>query len=115
MKRLFLVVLGLVMTISIVTNITTQYNTLAEAKKMNLKTSQEIARLTEENKVLKQKIEYATSSAFIEQEAHDKLGMGRENDVWLKLKPEENIDLFPKTNEIEEVPKIRQWIRLFTQ
>lgn len=115
MKRLFLVVLGLVMTISIITNIKTQYDTLSEAKKINLKTSKEIARLIEENKILKQKIEYATSSAFIEQEAHDKLGMGRENDVWLKLKPEENIDLFPKTNEIEEVPKIRQWIRLFTQ
>ena len=96
-------------------NIRTQYSTLKEAQKINLKNEKEIMRLTEENQILRQKIEYATSSAFIEQNAREYLGMGRENDIWLKLKDEEDIDLFPKINEIEEVPKIRQWIRLFTQ
>lgn len=115
MKRFLLIIVGLVIIGSIVSNITTQYGTLQEAKRQNLKMEQEIAKLSQDNKILNQRIEYATSSAFIDQEAHDKLGMGKENDVWLKLKPEENIDLFPKVNEIEEVPKIRQWIRLFTQ
>lgn len=115
MKRILLIIVGLVIIGSIVGNISTQYATLKEARKQNWKIEKEILKLTEENKVLEKKIEYSTSSAFIDQEAHDKLGLGRENDVWLKLKPEENIDLFPKVNEVEETPKIRQWIRLFTQ
>jgi cell division protein FtsB len=115
MKKILLIVLGLIITGSIINNIITQFGTLKEAKRQNLKMEQEITSLLQENQILNQRIEYATSSAFIDQEAHDKLGMGRENDVWLKLKPEEDIDLFPKLNEAEEIPKIRQWIRLFTQ
>ena len=115
MKRFLLIILGLVIIGSIINNIKTQYGTLKEAKSLNLKTEREIARLTQENQILNQKIEYATSSAFIDQEAHENFGMGRENDVWLKLDKEENIDLFPKVNQVEEIPKIRQWIKLFTQ
>jgi cell division protein FtsB len=115
MKRFFLLILGLIITGSIINNIKTQYNTLKEAKNLNFKTEKEIGKLTQENQILNQKIEYATSSAFIDQEAHEYLGMGRENDVWLKLNEEENLDLFPKVNQAEEIPKIRQWIELFTQ
>jgi len=114
MRKILLIVLGLVIIGSIISNIRTQYGTLQEAKRQNLKMEKEIAKLTQDNEILNQRIEYATSSAFIDQEAHDKLGMGNENDVWLKLKPEENIDLFPKVKEIEEISKIRQWIALFT-
>ena len=115
MKRFLLIVLGLILTGSIINNIKTQYITLNEAKNLNLKTEKEIIKLKQENQILNQKIEYATSSAFIDQEAHENLGMGKENDVWLKLNEEENIDLFPKTNQVEEIPKIRQWLGLFTQ
>jgi len=115
MKRFLLIILGIALIGSIVNNIKTQYITLKEAKNLNLKTGKEIAKLIEENKILNQKIEYATSSAFIEQKAHENFGMGKENDIWLKLNEEENIDLFPKTNQVEEIPKISQWIRLFTQ
>lgn len=100
---------------SIINNIGTQYMTLEEAKKQNLKTEKEISILVYQNQILNQKIEYATSSAFIDQEAHELLAMGRENDVWLKLNKEENLDLFPKVNEVNEIPKIKQWIRLFTR
>ncbi|MDD4026586.1 MAG: septum formation initiator family protein [Candidatus Shapirobacteria bacterium] len=115
MKKFFLILLGLVITGSIISNITTQFGTLKEAKKQNIKIEKEINNLSQKNQILKQKIEYATSSAFIDQQAHEKFGMGRENDVWLKLNKEENLDLFPKTNENKEIPKIRQWIKLFTQ
>ena len=115
MKKFFLILLGIVITGSIISNIITQFGTLKEARKQNLKVEQEITKLEKENQVLKQKIEYATSSAFVDQQAHEEFGMGRENDVWLKLKEEENLDLFPKVNEKEEIPKIRQWIGLFTQ
>ncbi|MDD2483237.1 MAG: septum formation initiator family protein [Candidatus Shapirobacteria bacterium] len=115
MKRFFLIILGLILTGSIINNIKTQYSTLKEARSLNYKTEKEIAKLIQENQILNKKIEYATSSAFIDQEAHENFGMGKENDVWLKLNEEENIDLFPKVNQVEEIPKISQWIRLFTQ
>jgi cell division protein FtsB len=115
MKKFFLIILGLIIAVSIINNIKTQYSTLKEAKKQNLKIEEEIESLKQGNQILAKKIGYATSSAFIDQEAHDKLGMGKENDVWLILKEEEKIDLFPKTNETEEKPKIKQWIKLFTQ
>ena len=115
MRRFFLIILGLVIAASIINNIRTQYGTLREAQRQNLKIEKEMAKLSQENQILNQKIEYATSSAFIEQEAHESLGMGSENDVWLKLNEEENLDLFPKVNEIEEIQKIRQWLGLFTQ
>jgi len=115
MKKIFFFILGLIITGSIINNVKTQYNTLKEAKKLNSKTEQEILKLREENYILNQKIEYATSSAFIDQEIRNSLGLGKENDVWLKLKPEENIELFPEINQTEEISKINQWIRLFTQ
>lgn len=115
MRRFVLVILGLVIAVSIVNNIKTQYGTLRDAEKQNLKIEKEIAKLKQENQILNQKIEYATSSAFIDQEAHDKLGMGGDNDVWLKLNKEENLDLFPKVNQVEEIPKIKQWTGLFTR
>lgn len=115
MKRFFLIIFGLIVTGSIVLNIKTQYGTLEEAKKQNIKMEGEIAALNQENQILEQKIAYATSSAYLEQEAHDKLGLGNENDVWLKLTQEQNLDLYPKMNEEVKIPKIRQWINLFTQ
>ncbi len=115
MKRILIIILGIFITGSIINNVKTQYTTLGEAQKQNLKIENKIVRITENNKVLKQKIEYATSSAFIEQEAHDKLGLGTRNDVLLILKKEEDIELFPEVNESVEIPNIKQWINLFTQ
>ena len=115
MKRILLILLGIVIGVSIVGNIRTQYGTLKEALEQNQKTKLEVDKIRQENLILKQKIEYATGSAFLEEEVRDKLALGRENDVWLKLKPEEDLDLFPKAKEVQEVPKIRQWIDLFTQ
>ena len=115
MKRFFLIAFGLVISLSIMLNIKTQYSTLREAEKQNIKIEKEITKLNQENQILSQKVEFATSSAFLEQEAHDKLALGRENDVWLDLSEEENIDLFPKAKETEEIPKIKQWINLFTR
>lgn len=115
MKRCFLIALGLFVGGSILNNIKTQYSTLKEAEKQNLITEMGVAKLKQENQVLKQKIEYSTSSAFVEEETRDKLAMGKENEVWLKLRPDERLDLYPKINETKEVSKIRQWINLFTQ
>ena len=115
MKKFFLIIFGLIISGSIIVNIKTQYSTLKEAEKQNLKIEKEISKLNQENQILNQKVEYATSSAFLEQEARDKLALGNESDTWLKLGEEKNIDLFPKINETKKIAKIKQWISLFTR
>jgi hypothetical protein len=115
MKKFFLIFFGLVISGSIIGNIKTQYSTLKEAEKQNLKIEKEIFKLNQKNQILNQKVEYATSSAFLEQEAHDKLALGNESDVWLDLGEEKNINLFPKVNETKKIAKIKQWISLFTR
>ena len=115
MKKKFLIVSGLIISISIIGNIKTQYITLKDAEKQNLKIEREISKLNQENHILNQKVEYATSSAFLEQEARDKLALGNENDVWLNLGEEKKIELFPKINETKKIVKIKQWISLFTR
>ncbi|MFA6184727.1 MAG: septum formation initiator family protein [Candidatus Shapirobacteria bacterium] len=115
MKKIFLIFLGLVISGSIIGNIKTQYSTLKEAEKQNLKIEKEISKFNQENQILNQKVEYATSSAFLEQEARDKLALGNESDVWLDLGEEKNINLFPKVNETKKIAKIKQWISLFTR
>jgi len=115
MKRFFLITLGLIISVSIIGNIKTQYSTLKEAEKQNSKIEKEISTINHENQILDQKVAYATSSAFLEEEAHDMLALGSGDDVWLKVGEEKNIELFPKMNETEEIPKIKQWINLFTR
>ena len=115
MKRFLLIILGLVISISVIGNIKTQYSTLKEAKNQNLKIEKEISALKHENQILNQKVMDATSSAFLEEEAHEMLALGKENDTWLNVGEEKDIELFPKMNEVEEIPKIKQWINLFTR
>jgi len=115
MKRFFLIILGLIITGSIIGNIKTQYSTLKEAENQNLKIEKKISELNHENQILDQKMAYATSSAFLDEEAHEMLALGSENDAWLNVGEEKNIELFPKMNETEEIPKIKQWISLFTR
>lgn len=115
MKKIIIIVLGLVVSAIIFNNIWTQFNTLKEARKQNYDMEQKIMKLNQENQNLNQEINYATNSAFLEEEVRDKLGLGRENDIWLKVGEENNLNLFPETNEAKEIPKIRQWISLFTR
>lgn len=115
MKRFLIIILSIFVSYSILSNIKTQYSTLKEAEKQNLKISHEISQIKIENQILKQKIEYATSSAFIEQEARDKFGLGRENDNWIREGEDKNINLYPKANLTTKIPTIKEWINLFTQ
>ena len=97
-------------------NITSQLSILVEARQKNADLSGKINILEKENSVLKNKIAYATTSAFLEQQSRDKLGMGKENDYWIRM-PEENtdLDLYPKMNEVDNKQTAKQWINLFTQ
>ena len=101
---------------SSVLNVISQLSILTEAKKKNADLSNKINILEKENTGLKNKIAYATTSAFLEQQARDKLGLGKENDYWIKM-PTENkdLDLYPQINEIDNKQTAKQWINLFTR
>lgn len=115
LKKLIINSVLLILAIVMVNNIKNQFITLREAKQQNQKMEIEILGYKEENKILGQEIEYAATDDFLEGEMRDKLGLGTSGDVWLILTDEENIDLYPKADEFDDVPIIEQWLRLFTQ
>lgn len=102
------------MTISLLINIKTQFSTLEMAKKENILLIKKIREMDESNKFLSQQIQYATSDAFVAQKAREDFGMGEEGDVWLKLKPEQKVDLRVEEKKETEA-NYKQWLKLFTQ
>ena len=114
-KKLFWLVLLIGMTLTGVVNISKQWHTLNEASKQNIKMEMEISQLKTRNEEIKKQIEYATSSATLDQEAREKLGLGKVNDSWLVVNKENSLNLEPKIKINKQIPKIREWINLFTQ
>lgn len=108
-----MILFGLV--VSVFFNIKNQYFTLKEAENKNDQLTNKIDELKLEKQKLIKKIEYATTSAYINQQIHDKLAMGTENDVWLMVPTEVQADLRPQVNEDVKQPNWRQWIDLFTR
>jgi hypothetical protein len=107
--------IGLILIISTILNIRNQYLTLKDAEKKN----NELKTKIENMMVLKQKmfkqIEYATSSAFIEQQKRQLLGLGTENDFWLILPEEKKLNYYKETTEEIKIPNYQQWLYLFTR
>lgn len=113
-KWLWLIVVVFLI-ISISLNIKNQLIVLLEARKKNNELEDSIEIMKMKNQKLIKQIEYASSSAFIDQERHDKLALGGNNDVWLILKDEQKIDLRPKVNENIKIANYKQWLNLFTR
>ena len=77
---------------------------------------QEVLRRTqEENKRLQSELEYAQSGEFIETEARNRLGLGREGEqVVLLPKQDETGEKREETREtIESIPNWKKWWRMF--
>jgi hypothetical protein len=114
-KKIFLTIIGFIVIISTLLNVRNQYITLKEAENKNNELKLKVEKMT----VLKQKmikqIEYATSSAFVDQQNRELLSLGTEDDVWLKLPEEKKVDYFLGINEITETPNYQLWLNLFTQ
>lgn len=106
-------VLMVVITLNLI-NISNQLETIREAKKINLELKNRILKLKEENRVLENKIAWATTSAYIKQQARDKFGLGTADDYWLLIpKNEQKYDIFPKLEEKVNTPIWKQWRNLF--
>jgi len=114
-KKYFWPVIVVFLVISVSLNIKNQLMTLIDARKKNEELNQKIERVKKDKQELIKKIEYATDSAFIEQERHDKLALGKENDVWLGLSIEKEIDLRVEMNENKEISNYQRWLNLFTR
>lgn len=115
LKNFALNVVILIIAISVGLNVFRQYSTLIDAEKRNKEMTVEINNLKDTNRILERKIEYATSSAYIEQQGRDKFGLGGENDYWI-IATEKKIDNLYQEAKIEEKASILgQWISLFTR
>ena len=114
-KDLSFGLIGVVLIVSTSLNIRNQYLTLKEAEKKNYELKIKVENMTSlKQKMLKQ-IEYATSSAYIDQQKRQLLGLGTEKDFWLILPEEKKLNYFNEATEKIEVPNYRQWLNLFTQ
>lgn len=108
--------LTVVLVLSTAFNVMNQYNTLKMAKEKNeeLKVSLEGMRIKKQRLI--KKIEYATTSAYIDQQKRELLALGTEGDVWLDLpKDEAKIEYKPEINETKIETNWEKWIKLFTQ
>ena len=114
-KKFFFGLVGFVLIISTLLNIRNQYLTLREAEKKNNELKVKVENMTKLKQKMIKQIEYATSSAFVDQQRRQLLGLGTENDFWLVLGEEKKMDYYDEVTENVEIPNYRQWWQLFTQ
>ena len=106
----------IIVVVSAFINASAQFEGLKTARRENGSLEVKISELTESNMRLEQQIAYATSSAYLDQQARQMFGIGGSDDYWLKLPPEDKkLDLYPKVTKGKDLPIIQQWILLFTR
>ena len=106
---------GLVLIISTILNIRNQYLTLKDAQRKNSELVMKVENMTKLKQKMIKQIEYATSSAFVDQQYRQLLGLGTENDFWLVLGEEKKLSYYNEPLEKIEIPNYLQWLQLFTQ
>lgn len=74
-----------------------------------------LGRLEAKNKQLQSELEYAQSPEFIEQEARNRLGLGKEGEEVVILPKAQSSVVSPQSSEEgkENVPNWKRWWRLF--
>jgi len=106
----------MILSITMIINIYSQFCTLKDAERKNLELQIKLQKLEETNNNLAKKLEYATSSAFLDEEARDKFGLGSPGDYWIKTDSSiKDIDLYPKYDQNVSGSIFMKWIRLFTR
>lgn len=115
-KNLALLILSIIILLSTFFNVLNQYSTLKMAKNKNEELKVGLEKMKVKKQQLIKKIEYATTSAYIDQQKRELLALGSEGDVWLDLpKNEEKIEYKPEINEAKIDTNWEKWIKLFTQ
>jgi len=117
LKNIFKIFINIVLIIAIIStgiNVAKQFMTLKEARNKNIYLSEQLIDFEKNNKDLLRKIEYATTSAFLEQQSRIILGMGTNSDYWITEQIDSDINLYPQVENKKEEANIIKWIRLFT-
>jgi cell division protein FtsB len=86
--------------------------TLSQKKNIIAERQQVLRELSEKNRELQQELREATSPAFIEAAARDKLGLVREGETVVIMDKTQNVNSESQTNP-REVPPWKQWWSLF--
>ena len=86
--------------------------TLSQKKGIVAQRRKVLAELLDKNRQLQEDLREATSPAFIEQAARDKLGFVREGETVVIMDRTQNSELNDQKT-IQELPSWKQWWRLF--
>ena len=117
MKKIIWILVSGIVIVSTFVNIKNQFSTLksAEFKNEELKLKLEQMNVFKNN-LIKQ-VEYATSSAFVDSQRKELLGLGTDNDYWLDIKEDldEPEEIIRQIYESESESNLSKWLRLFTQ
>ncbi|MGI5840871.1 MAG: hypothetical protein ACOX6N_01520 [Patescibacteria group bacterium] len=118
MKRIkdYILLFGFILILlSIVFNILNQYRVLRNAYGENRNLEALVRETEDENRLLQRKIEYATSSAYLEQQARDKFGLGKAEDYWIEMIPEEGGEgFYPEFTIDDNKSTWKMWLEVFT-
>jgi len=115
LKKIILPVVAIVFFVATFLNIKNQYSTLKKARLKNEELKVALEKMKIKKQQLIKKIEYATSSAYIDQQRRELLALGNNGDVWLDLpKNEEKIGYKVEVNETKAESNWQKWIKLFT-
>jgi hypothetical protein len=117
MKKFIWILISGIIVISTFVNIKNQFNTLKSAESKNYELKLKLEQMTVLNNNLIKQIEYATSSAFVDSQRKELLGLGTDNDYWLDIKedldkPEE---IIRQVYESKKESNLSRWLKLFTQ
>jgi len=114
-KKIIFPVAAIVFFVSTFLNIKNQYSTLQKARLKNEELKVTLEKMKIKKQQLIKKIEYATSSAYIDQQRRELLALGTVGDVWLNLPAnEEEIEYEPEIHETKIESNWEKWIKLFT-
>jgi cell division protein FtsB len=115
-KNGLIAIILLVIIVSSLSNVINQYKTLVDAQKINNDLELKNAKISQEINDLKQKTEYASTSAYRQRRARQFLGLGNSSDRWIIFpKLEGNTNIGQKINESGTLPKYIQWWERFTK
>lgn len=95
-------------------HIYTQYSVLLLATSRNNAYTKDISDIESNNKTMRQKIDYATESAYSENRIKGELSFGNDNDYKIIVDENlKNLDLYPKSKD-NNSRIIKEWFKLFT-
>lgn len=109
------IIATLVIVISTLINIKNQFETLKNARSKNEELEVKLEQMTILKNKLDKKIEYATTSAFIDSQRKELLGLGTDNDYWLDIAQENtSVEIIRDVYETKQEMNVQKWLRLFT-